>query len=445
MATTPGQTSVMATTPRQTSDDPRVFALIGYAIIIFSFAVLGGWAALAPLGSAVVASGFVNTEGNKKTVQHLEGGIVKEILIREGDHVAAGQILMRLDETQPKANAEIARNQLYAAVARDARLAAELDGSTEVQFPDELTSVVGDPIVLKAMDDQRSQFKERRATLDGQISILQSKGDQLRQEIEGIDRQRAGNEEQVRFIKDELEGVRGLYDKSLVPKTRWLALERERARLEGEIGRAIAEHAKAEKSMGETELQIQQAKQQFQEQSSRDLVETREKLRDLRSKFVVAEDVLRRLEVVAPVTGRVQNLKVFTIRAVIRQGEPLLEIGPDQDKLIVQAHISTLDIEGVFVGNTAEVRFPAFHDRALPMIGGKIISISQDRLMDEASKQPYYLALIDVPEENIPQQYRGRLSSGMNAEVIMPTRERTALDYLIEPLRNRMRTAFRER
>jgi HlyD family type I secretion membrane fusion protein len=445
MATTPKQTNAMATTPRQTSDDPRVFALIGYAIIIFSFVILGGWAALAPLGSAVVASGFVNTEGNKKTVQHLEGGIVKEILIREGDHVVAGQILMRLDETQPKANAEIARNQLYAAVARDTRLAAELDGSTEVQFPDELTSVVGDPIVAKAMDDQRSQFKERRATLDGQISILRSKGDQLRQEIEGIDRQRAGNEEQVRFIKDELEGVRGLYDKSLVPKTRWLALERERARLEGEIGRAIAEHAKAEKSMGETELQIQQAKQQFQETSGKDLVDTREKLRDLRSKFVVAEDVLRRLEVVAPVTGRVQNLKVFTIGAVIRQGEALLEIGPDQDKLIVQAHISTLDIEGVAVGNIAEVRFPAFHDRALPMIGGKIISISQDRLLDEATKQPYYLALIDVPEENIPEHYRGTLSSGMNAEVIMPTRQRTALEYLIEPLRNRMRTAFRER
>jgi multidrug efflux pump subunit AcrA (membrane-fusion protein) len=135
---------------------------------------------------------------------------------------------------------------------------------------------------------------------------------------------------------------------------------------------------------------------------------------------------------------------VFTIGAVIRQ-EPLLEIGPDQDKLIVQAHVATLDIEGVSVGNIAEVRFPAFHDRALPMIGGKIISISQDRLMDEATKQPYYLALIDVPEENIPEHYRGTLSSGMNAEVIMPTRQRTALDYLIEPLRNRMRTAFRER
>jgi len=435
----------MAYSPRRTNDDPRVFAVVGYAIIIFSFVILGGWAALAPLSSAVVASGFVNTEGNKKTVQHLEGGIVKEILVHEGNHVVAGQPLMRLDETQPKSNVEIARNQLYAAVARDARLAVEVVGGSEVKFPDELTRVAADPIAAKAMEDQLSEFKEKRATVEGQISILHSRGDQLRQEMAGLDRQRASAEEQVNFIKDELEGVRGLYEKSLVPKTRWLALERERARLEGEIGHSVAEHAKAEKSLGETELQITQVKQQAQEQASKDLVENREKLRDLRSKFVVAEDVLHRLEITAPVTGRIQNLKIFTIGAVIRQGEPVLEIGPDQDKLIVQAHISTLDIEGVTVGKNAEVRFPAFHDRTLPMIGGTILSISQDRLIDEASKQPYYLALIDVPEENLPAHYRGKVTSGMNVEVIMPTKERTALEYLVEPLRNRMPTAFRER
>jgi HlyD family secretion protein len=263
--------------------------------------------------------------------------------------------------------------------------------------------------------------------------------------MEGLKRQRVSLETQVGYIQDELEGVRGLYAQNLVPKTRWLSLERERARLEGEIGHTIAEHAKAEKGLGETELQITQAKQQMQEQSSRDLVDTREKLRDLRSKFVVAQDVMHRLEITAPATGRVQNLRVFTVGAVIRQGEPLLEIGPDHDKLLVQAHLSTLDIEGVAVGRTAEVRFPAFHDRALPMISGTIVSLSQDRLIDEATKQPYYLALIDVPEENIPPPYRGTLTSGMNAELIIPTKERTALEYLIEPLRNRMRTAFRER
>ena len=435
----------MANITKQANDDPRVYAFIGYAIIIFCFVVLGGWAAIAPLGGAVVASGVVTTEGNKKTIQHLEGGIVKEILIHEGQHVEAGETILRLDDTSPGANVEIFRNQLYAAVARDARLEAELTGSPDVQFPDELTAVSDDVIAAKAIEDQRSQFKERRASLEGQVSILLSRAEQLRQEIEGLDQQRKANEEQIKFIKDELTDVRGLYEKSLVSKTRWLALERERARLAGEIGRAMSERAKAEKSIGETELQIQQTKQKFQEDVSRELVDTREKLRDLRNKFVVARDAFRRLDVVAPVTGRVQNLRVFTIGAVIRAGEAMLEIAPDQDRLVVQAHISTLDIEGVHAGNAAEVRFPAFHDRALPMIDGKIMSISQDRLMDEATKQPYYLALIDVPDENIPERYRGKVAPGMNAEVIMPTIERTALNYFIEPLRNRMRTAFRER
>ncbi len=435
----------MAKDRRRASDHPRVFALMGYGIIVFTFVILGSWAAVTPLASAVVASGFVTTEGNKKTVQHLEGGIVKQIFVHEGDHVTAGQIIIELDDTQPKANLEIARNQLYAALARDARFSAELDGSEQVQFPEELTAVSDDVIAAKAMDDQRGQFKERRGTLQGQISILGAKADQLRQEIDGLDRQRAANEDQVNFVKEELRDVRGLYEKALVPKTRWLALERERARLLGEIGREIGERAKAEKGIGEAELQMQQAKQQYLEQASRDQVDTREKLRDLRSKFVVAQDVLRRLYIAAPVTGRVQNLKVFTIGAVVRQGEALLEIGPDEDKFVVQAHISTIDIEGVRAGNVAEVRFPAFHDRAIPMIAGTIISISQDRLMDEATKQPYYLALVDVPDENIPEKYRGAVASGMNTEVIMPTKERTAFEYLIEPLRNRLRTAFRER
>ena len=435
----------MAKLPTQTSDDPRVYAFIGYAIIVFAFVVLGGWAAITPLGSAVVASGVVTTEGNKKTIQHLEGGIhQRDIDPRRPARRGRGGH-SSLDDTSPKANLEIFRNQLYAAVARETRLAAELDGSPDVQFPDELTAVSNDPIAAKAIEDQVAQFKERRASLEGQVSILRSRADQLRQEIEGLDRQRAANEEQINFIIDELRDVRGLYDKSLVSKTRWLALERERARLSGEIGRAMSDHAKAEKSIGETELQITQTKQKFQEDASRDLVDTREKLRDLRNKFVVARDAFRRLDVEAPVTGRVQNLKVFTVGAVARQGEPLLEIAPDQDRLVVQAHVSTLDIEGVRIGNAAEVRFPAFHDRTMPMIAGNVISISQDRLMDEATKQPYYLALVDVPEENIPEHYRGKVASGMNAEVIMPIRERTALNYLLEPLRNRLRTAFRER
>ena len=248
----------MARALKRASDNPRVFARFGYAIIIFSFGIVGGWAAMAPLGSAVVASGTVTAEGNRKTVQHLEGGLVSEIFIHEGDHVEAGQVLIRLDDTQPKANLEISRNQLFAALARETRLDAEVAGLPEVKFPDELM-LASDPVAAKAIEDQVNQFQERRATISGQISILRSRADQLRQEITGLDRLKAANEEQVKFIMDELVGVRMLLEKSLVPRSRWAALERERARLEGEIGRAMSDHAKAEKSIGENQLQMSSA------------------------------------------------------------------------------------------------------------------------------------------------------------------------------------------
>ena len=427
------------------SDDPKVYARIGYAIIFFCFFVLGGWAAVTPLGSAVVAPGIVTTEGNKKTIQHLEGGIVREILVHEGEHVNEGEVILRLDDTAPKANLEIYLNQLYAALAREGRLVAELAGNEDIQFSSELTSASRNAIASTAMDDQRAQFKERRATIEAQVSILRSRADQLRQEIEGLNRQQAANEQQVGFIDDELQGVRHLYEKSLVSKSRMLSLERERSRLEGEIGRAISDRAKAEKGIGETQLQIEQIKQKFLEEAGRDLVDTREKLRDLRNKYVVAEDTMRRVDIRAPITGRVQNLRVFTIGAVVRQGEPLLDIAPDEDKLVIDAHVPTNSIEGVFAGKTAEVRFAAFHDRALPMIGGTIMTVSQDRMIDESSKESYYLARIYVPQENIPEPYREQVTPGMSVEIIMPTRERTALDYLIEPLFNRMRISFREK
>src|SRR5262245_52818579 len=219
---------ILPDVPKQVRDDPRMFAAVGYGIIVFCFLGLGGWAAVTPLGSAVVASGFVTTQGNKKTIQHLEGGIIKEILIREGQHVEAGQIILRLDDTTPRANFEIYGNQLYAAVARESRLATEVDGSPEIRFPDELTAASNNPIAAKAIDDQLGEFRERRASLDGQISILSSRVDQLREEIEALNHQRAANEGQIKFIIDELRDVRSLYEKSLVPKTRWLALERER-------------------------------------------------------------------------------------------------------------------------------------------------------------------------------------------------------------------------
>lgn len=425
-------------------DDPRLVARAGYVVIILTFGIVGGWAATAPLASAVVANGVMTVETNRKTIQHFEGGIVSRINVREGDSVTAGQVLFRLDETQPRANLEIVTNQLVSAIARDARLVAELNGK-ELIFPEEIARLSSDSSVARTLADQEKQFIERRASLNVQISVLEARASQLRQEIHGFEETQRADEQQVQFINNELGGVRELYEQQLVTKSRWLTLERERSRLEGEIGRLISEKAKAEKAIGESQLQIAQLKQQFQEQVSKELVETREKLADLRNKQAVARDVLQRLDVIAPATGRIQGLRIFTVGAVIKPGEPLVEIVPEQERLIVQAQIQVNDIEGISIGRQAEVRFPAFHSKTLPMIPGTITSLSHDRLMDDANKQPYYLALITVRDEDIPPVYRGRTLPGLAVEVIIPSVERTMLDYMVDPLQKRMRTVFRER
>ena len=427
-------------------DSFRGVAIAGFSIIALTFGVLGGWAATAPLDSAVVAGGLVTSATNRKTVQHFEGGIISEIRVVEGAHVHQGDVLFVLDPTQAKAGVEIILNQLHQNLAREARLLAEVSGAKEIAFPEELTKGVGgDSSLSQVLADQRRQFDERRGSLEGQIAILRSRRDQLRTEIEGIDRERESMTQQVAFLEDELTGLRHLFEKGLQPKSRLLSLEREKARLDGSIGRSIAERAKAEAGIGEAELQIQQLRQRQQEDIGKELVEVREKINDLRQRLPVARDVFRRLEVKAPTDGAVQNLRVFTPRAVIRAGEPLLDIVPANDDLVVQAHVSPLDVNNVTEGARAEVRFPSFKSRALPMIFGKVLNVSKDRLMDEASKQPYFLAQIKVDVLDIPAEYRSKLTPGLNVEIIMPTGERTVLAYLVEPLRETLRKTFREK
>lgn len=427
------------------NDSFRGVAIAGFSVIGLTFGVLGGWAATAPLDSAVVASGLVTSASNRKTVQHFEGGMISEIRTAEGNSVKQGEVLFVLDSTQARAGVEIILNQFHQNLAREARLNAELIGAREIQFPVELANLKLDPSVTQVLNDQKRQFEERRNSLDGQVAILRSRRDQLRTEIEGVDREHQSTIQQVAFLEDELTGLRTLFEKGLQPKSRLLALEREKARLDGNIGRLTAERAKAESGIGEAELQIQQLRQRQQEEVGKELVEVREKINDLRQRLPVARDVFRRLEVMAPTDGTVQNLKFFTPGAVIRAGEPLLDIVPANDDLIVQAHVSPLDVNSVTAGSHSEVRFPSFKSRTLPTIFGNVTSISKDRLMDDATKQPYFLALIKVDTAHIPEEFRSKLTPGLNAEIILPTGERTVLAYLVDPLRDTMRKTFREK
>ena len=423
--------------------DWRVPAIAGYVLIVGTFLVLGGWSAFARLDSAITATGVVSAETNRKTVQHLEGGIVREIHVREGQHVQAGQVLFRLDRTQAKAGYELQRNQLDSAIAQEARLIAERDGQDQIALPQELLDRADDPNVKRAIADQVAQFQERCGSLKGGVQILDAKIDQYQLEIEGLKQERSGTANQLGFVNEELVDVRHLFEKQLTQKSRLMLLERERSRLEGLIGRSTADESKARNGIEEARLQIRQLRQKFQEDVANSMLETRQKINDLREKVRVAQDVLSRVDILSPSTGVAQNLRVFTSSGVVKAGEPMVDVVPERDALIVQAHVQPQDTENLQPGMPAEVRFSSFQTRILPIIVGKVESISRDRLVDEQTKQPYFLAQVVV--DDIPSFVKDRLSAGMPADVIFPTGERTVLDYLVRPLKDRLRSVMLEK
>ncbi len=430
--------------PSNALQDWRKFALAGYALIFLTFGVAGGWAAIAKVDRAVVAPGFVSIETNHKTVQHFEGGIIRAILVKEGDIVKEGQVLIRMEKVQAQANSDLLSNQLYSYLALEARLLAERDDLNAIVWPAEFDSRQKDPLISKLMSDEIGQFNERRSSLNGQIKIIEAKVGQLKTEIEGIEIEKDSEEKQVKYINEELVALRKLLVKQLVPTQRVFAMERERTRLEGAIGKAISDAAKAQGAISEMGIQSSQLQQKFKEDVATALLDVRQKIGDYRQRSIVADDVLRRVDVASPRSGTVQNLKVTTLGQVVRAGEALFDIVPLDERLIVQAQFSTGDIDIVHQGQKAEIRFPAFHSRTMPLMTGVLESVSRDRLMDEATKQPYYLGIVSINKADIPDEYRARLRPGMPAEVIVASGERTVLTYLVSPLSSTIRKTFIE-
>ena len=423
----------------------KAYAFLGYLLIIGTFGVMGTWSAFARLDRAVVAGGSVTIESNRKTVQHFEGGIVSEIKVKEGQAIKEGEVLVRLAPLQAKANSDLVRNQMEAAIVLESRLSAELNHQSELKLPPEITlREKVSPELEKVIEDQRNQFRERKASIEAQISLYESKITQLTTEIEGILVEKDSTKKQVAYINEELVGLRELREKNLIPISRALAMERERTRLEGVIGRADADNSKAENAINEARLQIGQLKQKVQEDVSGQLLDTRQKIHDLREKASVANDILTRQDILAPKSGTVQNLKVATIGQVIRPGEAMMEIVPTDEKLVIHAQLPVTEIEHIHEGMTAEIRFPAFHSRGLPLILGTLERVSRDRLVDEGTKQPYFLGIISLDKISIPEVYRGKIIAGMPAEVLIATGERTAFSYMISPLMDTMRRGFRE-
>ncbi|BBK35688.1 HlyD family type I secretion periplasmic adaptor subunit [Allostella sp. ATCC 35155] len=425
----------------------RRWTIIGIATILMFFGGLVGWAAVAPLDSASIAPGSVGVFLNRQSVQHLEGGIVREIRARDGDIVKAGDVVLVIDDTQAGANLQINDKRYVQLQAAEARLLAERDRKDTVSFPPELLDrATTDPEVREMLQSQLNVFEARKASTKGQESILRQRIVQSKEQIGGFEAQQRARADQIRLINEEIDTVERLLKTGNALKPRLLALQRARAELQGQRGDLVANIARVRQVIGEAELQILNINTEMQRQVTQELRDTQGQMLDTAERMRVARDVLRRTEVRAPVAGEVVNLKYFTIGAVVRPGDVIMEVVPTDDVRIIEVKVNPKDIDTVRVGATARVRLTAFNQRETPQIDGKVIQVSADAILDPQTGISSYNARIAVPVEALHAANldSSQLLPGMPAMAMIWTGQRTALEYFLQPFLTAMQTAFRE-
>jgi len=423
------------------------YMIIGMVIVGLVTFGIGGWAATSELTGAVIGQGVLVVDSSVKKVQHPTGGVVGELRVREGDKVLAGDILLRLDETQTLANATIVSKSFDELLARQARLEAEWDNADQVILPKILLERTRDPAseAARAIAAERSLFDLRRQARGGQKAQLKERSAQLQEEIKGYLGQAEAKQREVDFIHKELEGVRTLWQKNLVPMNRLTALERDTARLEGERSQLSGMTAQAKGKIAEIELQIIQVDQDLRTEVGKDLIETRSKISELAERKTAAVDQLYRIDIRAPQTGRVHQLTVHTVGGVISPGEQIMLIVPDADALAVEVKIAPRDIDQVYVGQTASMRFAALDQKTTPGIEGEVSMVSADLMQEQRTGMSYSTARVLLNPEEIARLGNAKLLPGMPVDVFIKTPGRTALSYLIKPLRDQAERAFKER
>src|SRR5215470_6825836 len=431
--------------PASRSIRRHVFAAITIGLLVAGG--LGGWATITELSGAVVAAGSVVVDSNVKKVQHPTGGVVNELRVRDGARVMAGDVVIRLDETIMRANLAIVVKGIDELTARQARLEAERDDETEIQFPRELTSRMENPDVRRVVHGEQRLFDLRKTARAGQKAQLKERIGQLAEEIQGLKEQTEAKKNEIELIVPELEGVRQLWAKSLVPITRVNQLERESVRLKGERGQLVAATAERRGKITETELQTIQIDQDLRSEVAKELREIQGKMAELVERKVAAEDQLMRTDIRAPQSGVVHQLNVHTVGGVITASEPVMLIVPEMDELTVEVKLPPQNIDQLSIGQAAVLRFSAFNQRTTPEINGSVVRISGDIIQDQKTSATYYLVHIATPMEEVERLGLGglKLMPGMPVEAFIQTDARTVLSYLIKPLHDQILKAFRER
>jgi HlyD family type I secretion membrane fusion protein len=420
---------------------PLRFALF---IILFGVGGVFGWGAFAMIDSAVVAPGTLMVEGNRRNVQHLEGGIVGEVLVRDGTMVVAGQALIRLDDTRVRAGLNVVLDETDRARARIAVLTAEREEAPAPLFPPELMARRTDPKVAEILSVQQEEFIARRNALQGQIEILTQRALQLQKQIDGLNVRIESNDRQLALVRQEIMGVEGLVRMGLERLPRLLSLQREEARLIGERGEAIENVARTQQAVGEAEMQRAQLVRARQEEIAKELRELQGRILELREREISANDQLTRLTIDAPEGGMVMDLRYTTRGGVIAAGSQVASIVPQEERLVLEVQITPTDVDTVRIGMPASIRLSHAAARTTPILEGSVERISPDRMTDQRTGMPYFVARIAFAPEELTRYEHLRLQPGMHAEVLIRRGERSFASYLARPLADRFAKSIRE-
>lgn len=420
--------------------------MVGYLIILVFFGGFGGFSAFAPLHSAVMAPGELRVDNERKLVQHPEGGIVTEILVREGQRVEEGEVLLRLDPTRDKAQANILNQRYISALAQRARLIAERDSLPEIEFPPEVLSELSDPQIAEIVEGERNVFRTSRESRDGQVNLILGQIDQAKAQMDSIRLERSSVEEQLSLIEQELRAVRELYEKGLERLPRLLALQRNEAALKGQIGRLNGSLAQLEKQIGDSELRIVQVERDFQSTVAQRLDVVVEQIQQLNQQRPVVSQSVKRLEIKAPRSGRVIDLTVHTIGQVIGGREAVMQIVPEDEDLIVIAKVKPRDIDELNGEiSQVQVRLTAFSQRFMHPVKATVESVSTDVIEPPNGGSSYYRVILRLDPDSQEHILKGqKLTSGMPALAMIGVGEKTLLSYLIEPLWRSVSESLRE-
>ena len=416
----------------------------GIAVLVVALGGFIAWASLVPLTEGVVASGSVVVDTAHKTIQHLEGGIVEELYVREGSVVKAGDILIKLSETQTRAELDLLESRYYGRRAEIDRLNAERVLSEEVEFSEELLARRDEPQIADILAIQQDLFEVRRRQYQGQIEILRHRIEQLEEKIRGLGASHKALVREQALIEQDLSSLQALYDRKLIDESSLIARRREYEQSLGDIGRITAEVAAARVAVGEARQEIIQLEHNFRTEVSNRLTDAQQEWFETRERLAAVRDVLRRTSIVAPQEGKVIGLTAHTVGGVVSPASPILNIVPSEEQMMVEGQIRPNDVDNVYPGQEARLRFSAFKQRTTPEVSGQVERVSPDAFLNEETRETYYVVRIRVPEEELAKLGEVTIGPGMPVEIMFTGGQRTAMQYLSDPLVNILEKALVE-